>query len=73
MTQFTSETIDARIANQSDRVAFLGALRDIVARRCPCNKVGAAIVSDYDMIWSDAVEREEAWAKVESAKRRTTP
>jgi len=59
---------DARRATQAERVAFLAALRDVVARRCPRNKVGTPLVSDYDMIWSDDVERAEAWEKARGAK-----
>lgn len=59
---------DARSATQAERVAFLNALREVVARRCPRNKVGTPLVSDYDMIWSDDAERDEAWAKAKGAK-----
>lgn len=59
---------DARHATQAERVAFLSALRDVVARRCPRNKVGTPLVSDYDMIWSDDSERAEAWEKAKGAK-----
>ena len=61
-------------ASQSERVAFLCALREIVGRRCPINKAGAPLVSDYDMIWSgDArkIEREKAFYRDTSGPRRT--
>ena len=38
------------LANLEQRVAYLSHLHTIVARRCPVNKVGAPIVSDYDKI-----------------------
>lgn len=50
-------------ASQAERVAFLNALREIVARRPTIqrNKVGTPLVSDYDLIWSSDDERAEAW------------
>lgn len=38
------------LANVEQRVAYLTYLHTIVARRCPVNRVGAPIVSDYDKI-----------------------
>ena len=38
------------LSNVEQRVAYLTYLHAIVARRCPVNKVGAPIVSDYDKI-----------------------
>lgn len=38
------------LANVEQRVAYLSHLHTIVAKRCPVNKVGAPIVSDYDKI-----------------------
>ena len=38
------------LANVEQRVGYLTHLHAIVARRCPVNKVGAPIVSDYDKI-----------------------
>lgn len=48
-------------ATQAERVAWLAALRAIVGRRCAKNKAGAALVSDFDLIWSTEDERKEAW------------
>ena len=52
---------DYALATQSERVGFLGALREIVGRHAPRNKVGTPMVSDYDMIWASDDERAEAW------------
>lgn len=41
---------ERHLANVEQRVAYLTHLHTIVARRCPVNKVGAPIVSDYDKI-----------------------
>ncbi len=38
------------LANVEQRVGYLSHLHTIVAKRCPVNKVGAPIVSDYDKI-----------------------
>lgn len=38
------------LSNVEQRVAYLTYLHTIVARRCPVNRVGAPIVSDYDKI-----------------------
>lgn len=38
------------LSNVEQRVAYLSNLHTIVAKRCPVNKVGAPIVSDYDKI-----------------------
>lgn len=38
------------LANVEQRVAYLSHLHTIVSKRCPVNKVGAPIVSDYDKI-----------------------
>lgn len=46
------------------RVKWVNTLRDIVARRCPRNKVGSPIVSDTDVILATAEEHEEALNKI---------
>lgn len=46
------------------RVKWVNTLREIVARRCPRNKVGSPIVSDTDVILATAEEHEEALNKV---------
>lgn len=51
--------------NLEQRVAFLNRLRKIVGRRCPRNKVGTPVVSDFDLIWSTPGEREEALREVQ--------
>ena len=38
------------LSEPEQRVAYLSHLHTIVSRRCPVNKVGAPIVSDYDKI-----------------------
>lgn len=38
------------LANVEQRVGYLTHLHTIVSRRCPVNKVGAPIVSDYNKI-----------------------
>lgn len=52
---------DAINAHQAERVAFMAALRAIVGRRCAKNKAGAALVSDFDLVWATEDERKEAW------------
>lgn len=46
------------------RVKYLNALRSIVGRRCPKNSVGAALVSDYDLVNAEASEHAEAIFKI---------
>lgn len=62
-----SSMIDHYSISQIDRVAFLNALREIVGRRRPRNKSGAALVSDYDLLWSSDDERAEAWRRATKA------
>lgn len=64
---------DYALATQSERVGFVGALREIVGRHAPRNKVGTPMVSDYDMIWASDDERAEAWrtASMDAANRAT--
>lgn len=45
------------------RVRFLAALRDIVGRRAPVNKVGTPLVSDFDLIAASDEEIQEALGK----------
>lgn len=42
------------------RVKYLNTLRTIVGKRCPKNNVGAALVSDYDLVNAEASEHAEA-------------
>ncbi len=42
------------------RVRYLNSLRAIVGKRCPKNNVGAALVSDYDLVNAEAWEHAEA-------------
>ena len=53
------------IVGTSLRVKFLNTLRAIVSRRpdIPLNKVGTALVSDYDMVDATALEQAEAILK----------
>lgn len=46
------------------RVKYLNALRAIVARRCPKNKTGASLVSDYDLVNAEAWEHAETLVEV---------
>jgi len=49
------------LANVEQRVGYLSNLHTIVSKRCPVNKVGAPIVSDYDKI---AAEFWEHWLAI---------
>ena len=42
------------------KVRYLNALREIVGARCPKNKAGSPLVSDYDLL--DASEEEQLLA-----------
>ena len=44
------------IKTQVQRVSYLNNLRTIVSEKCPKNKVGVPLVSDYDLL--DATEEE---------------
>lgn len=54
--------------NLSLRTYWINALRDIVGRRCPKNKMGAPIVSDVDILLASAAEFAEAQTKTENWK-----
>lgn len=49
--------------NKELRVKWINTLRDIVARDCPKNKVGTALVSDVDLMAAPAAKRAEALLK----------
>lgn len=55
---------------QQRKCDYLSNLHDIVARRCPRNKVGAPVVSDYDKISATFDEHLEALACVVDPKLR---
>jgi hypothetical protein len=57
-------------SNQTLKCDYLTNLHEIVARRCPKNKVGAPIVSDYDKINASFDEHLEALACVVDPKLR---
>jgi len=57
-------------STQQRKCDYLTNLHDIVARRCPKNKVGAPIVSDYDKINASFDEHLEALACVVDPKLR---
>jgi len=42
------------------KVRYTNALREIVGKRCPVNKAGSPLVSDYDLL--DASEEEQLLA-----------
>lgn len=46
------------------RVKYLNTLRAIVGKRCPKNKTGASLVTDYDLINAEAWEHAETLVKV---------
>jgi len=54
---------EAMQASAPERVAFLNALRQVVARRPDIerNKVGTPLISDWHLVWSSDEERAEAW------------
>lgn len=54
------------------RVAYLNTLRDIVGRRCEKNRVGAALVSDYDLLDASPEEITEAIAKLSCPPKPTS-
>jgi hypothetical protein len=49
--------------NEKIRVKWVGNLRLVVGRRCPKNRVGAALCSDIDLLQADAHERLEAFVR----------
>ena len=53
------------ISDLHTKVTFLNTLRDIVAKsgRIPLNKVGTAVVSDFDLIAARDDEKERAAKK----------
>ena len=61
---------EAVCITQQRKCDYLTNLHDIVARRCPRNKVGAPIVSDYDKINATFDEHLEALACVVDPKLR---
>jgi len=46
------------------RVKWVNTLRDVVARSCPKNKMGNALVSDVDLLMASTEERLETILKV---------
>jgi len=55
------ETLGINDRNNLDiRVKWVGALRDVVSRRCPLNKLGTPVVSDLDILCASAEEHAEA-------------
>lgn len=58
------EARKALVTTTELRVKYLNALRAIVARRCPKNKTGASLVTDYDLINAEAWEHAETLVKV---------
>lgn len=46
------------------RVRYVNALRSVVARRMPKNKMGWPVVSDVDLLLADEREVEEALSKI---------
>ncbi len=61
---------DRVCSTQQRKCDYLTNLHDIVARRCPKNKVGAPVVSDYDKINATFDEHLEALACVVDPKLR---
>ena len=49
--------------NTAIRVRWINTLRQIVSKRTPKNKMGAAIISDVDLLTASATERLEALLK----------
>ena len=47
----------------AEKVKYLNTLRDIVSRRMPKNKVGATLISDFDLIDAEPEEHAEAIVK----------
>lgn len=58
------EARKALVTTTELRVKYLNALRAIVARRCPKNKTGASLVTDYDLVNAEAWEHAETLVKV---------
>jgi len=58
-----------RKLDQSQKVKYLNALRDIVAEKCPKNKVGVSLVSDFDLITAEADEHVRALVKAITIKK----
>ena len=52
-----------RALTLEQRAKFLAALREIVGRRVPRNKVGTPLISDFDLISADDAEIREALEK----------
>jgi hypothetical protein len=50
----------ALVTDPAGRVRYLNTLRAIVGRRCEVNKVGVALVSDYDLLDAEPAEIVEA-------------
>lgn len=50
--------------NPALRVRWVSILRAIVAEGCPKNRVGAALVSDIDLLLATAEQRHAALAKL---------
>lgn len=42
------------------KVAYLNALRSLVSKKCPVNKAGVPIVSDFDLLAASEEEQAEA-------------
>lgn len=67
MSSAVADTRRRLITTTEGRVAYLNALRLVVARHCPLNKMGVPLVTDYDLI--DATEEEQAEAMATVVKR----
>ena len=52
------------LTTQALKVRYLNTLRDIVARKCPKNKMGSPLVSDYDLLDAEPLEICEALLKI---------
>lgn len=52
------------IQTQEQKVSYLNNLRTVVSRKCPKNKMGAALVSDYDLLDASDDEVMEALLRV---------
>lgn len=46
------------------RIRWINALRSIVAKNCPKNKMGSPLVSDIDLLTASLEERFEALEKI---------
>lgn len=49
------------------RVAYLNSLRSVVSRKCPKNKGGVPLVSDFDLLAAEPQEKEEAFEMARKA------